>query len=248
VDLRRTAAIRGASRPRSVLTVPRSGRRAPRRRRRDCSGTDGFWSVRLPGRPFSRALARVSLVSTLIAVPAVMRIAGEVRPYFTTWISLVGLLGAVSAFAPLVGRWTTTRPAVRGAAGLALVAGLGFALSLVGRPLVRDSQFSQARAVSDAVIAVLRQRGTRRPQVTIQTRSPELFFAASAILLQMQKSGIPFAVNRPWWNFFGDRWRPTGTEDDVLAFKQRPTTGGPAPIVCTLTRDNAIELCIFAGP
>src|SRR5215831_10265418 len=32
-----------------------------------------------------------------------------------------------------------------------------------------------------------------------------------------------------------------------LAFKQRPTTGGPAPIVCTVTRDNAIELCIFAG-
>ena len=46
-------------------------------------------------------------------------------------------------------------------------------------------------------------------------------------------------------------WRPLadlpGTEDDVLAFKQRPTTGGPAPIVCTVTRDNAIELCIFAG-
>jgi len=36
--------------------------------------------------------------------------------------------------------------------------------------------------------------------------SPELFFAVSAILLKMQKSGIAFALNRPWWNFFGDRW------------------------------------------
>jgi hypothetical protein len=206
-----------------------------------------FWSVRLRDRPFSCALARVSLVSTLIAVIAVMRIVGEVRPYFTTWISLVGLLGAVSAVAPLVSRWTTTRPEVRGAAALALVAELGLTVSLLGRPPVRDSQFPPARPVSDAVIAVLHQRGARRPQVNIQTGSPDLFFAASAIFLQMQKSGIAFAVNRPWWNFFGDRWRPNGTEDDVLAFKQRPMTVGPAPIVCTLTRDNAIELCIFAG-
>ena len=202
----------------------------------------GFWSLRLRERPFARALARVSLACTLAAVAAVMRASGEVRPYLTTWISVVGLVGAVGAFAPLVSHWAALRPGLRAAAGLALVVGIGFALSLVGRPLVRDSQFAPARAASEAVIAALRQRGTRRPQVTIQTGSPELFFGASAVLLQMHKSGIAFAVNRPWWNFFGERWLPNGAEDGALAFRMSPTPGGPAPIACA--RTDRSELCI----
>jgi hypothetical protein len=119
---------------------------------------------------------------------------------------------------------------------------LALAAALVGRPVVRDSEVAGANSVSDAVVEELRRLGSQRAQVTIQTRSPELFYVASAVLLQMHKRGVAFTVDRPWWNFFGERWRPTGTEDVALDFHAGRRTTGPPPLVCSGT--GAAPLCI----
>lgn len=200
-----------------------------------------WWSLRPSHHPYLRALARVCLSTTAVAVLAVMRVTGEVRPYVTTWISMVGTLGALAAVVPLFPRNTIARPAARGLAATGLVAGVALAFALVGRPLVRDSQFPPARAMSDRIVSVLRQRGTRRSQVVIQTGSPELFYAASAVLLQMHKSGVAFAVDRPWLNFFEDRWRPNGIEDDTLDFRM-VTPRDDLAIVCS--KAEIARLCV----
>ena len=200
----------------------------------------GYWSVRLRDRPFIRALAIICLAGTAAAVPAVMRIAGEVRPYLTTWISMVGTLGAlaaVAAVAPLV-----PTPSRLQARTLVLPAGLALALALAGRPLVHDSEFPPAAALAETVTKELARLGSRRPQVTIQTQSPELFYGASAVLLQMHKRGVAFAVDRPWWNFFGDRWLPTGDEDQRVAFRVGRQADRVGPVGCAMS--GGVELCI----
>jgi hypothetical protein len=120
------------------------------------------------------------------------------------------------------------------------------AVALVGRPLVRDSQFQAAKSISDAVRAELLESGVHRPHVEIQTRSPELFYAASAVLLQIHKAGVVFSVDRPWWNFFGERWRPSGREDGLLDFRAGQPSGGPPAFMCA--PNGASELCASIVP
>ena len=195
----------------------------------------GLWSLRLRDRPFTRALAQVSLACTAAAVVAMMRVSGEIRPYLTTWISMVGLIGTIAALAPL-SRFLpdpSLPPAARATARLALPVGLAIAVAMAARPAVYDSRYPAARLVSDAVVKELARRGRRRPQVKIQTRNPDLFYGASAVLLQMHKRDVAFAVDRPWWNFFGERWLPTGQEDEVLDFHAGPRPGAAPPLVCS---------------
>src|SRR5262249_28428660 len=146
-----------------------------------------------------------------------IRPTGGAGPPAATGFARVGPLARLAAVAPLLpGTMAARLP--RGVASGVLLVELAIVVSLAGRPLVHDSQFPPARAMSDSIVDVLRQRGAHRPQLIIQTGSPELFYAASAVLLQMHKRGPDFAVERPWWNFFEERWRPTGAEDDTLDF------------------------------
>jgi hypothetical protein len=205
-------------------------------------GLLGFWSVRLRDQPFFRALARVCLACTIVAVPATTRVVGDIRPYLTAWISMVGVVGSLAAIGPLLASRRLALPIVREQGALILAAGLAMAVAFVGRPLVRDSQFQPARSVGDAVRAELVASGIHRPHVEIQTRSPELFYAASAVLLQLHKAGVAFSVDRPWWNFFGERWRPSGGEDGLVGFRVGRPSGAPPAFTCA--PNGASEMCV----
>ena len=205
-------------------------------------GLLAFWSVRLREHPFFRALACICLACTIVAVSATTRVSGEIRPYLTAWISMVGVIGSLAAIGPLLASRRLALPIGCEQGALILAAGLAIAVSLVGRPLVRDSQFQPARSVGDAVRAELLKSGVHRPHVEIQTQSPELFYAASAVLLQMHKAGVAFSVDRAWWNFFGERWRPSGGEDGLLDFHDGRPSGAPPAFVCA--PNGASDLCV----
>jgi hypothetical protein len=111
---------------------------------------------------------------------------------------------------------------------------------------VHDSQFQPARSVSDAVKAELLESGVHRPYVAIQTGSPELFYAASAVQLQLHKAGVAFSVDRVWSNFFGERWRPSGREDGQLEFHAGRPSGAPPALVCV--PNGASDLCVWLVP
>jgi hypothetical protein len=207
-----------------------------------------FWSIRLRGSSFLGALACVCLACTFVAVLATTRVSGEIRPYVTAWISMIGVMGTLAATGPLL---TSRRLALsinRDHGALILAVVLAIAVALVGRPLVQDSQFPPARSVSDAVRAKLLESGVHQPHVTIETGSPELFFAASAVLLQLHKAGVAFSVDPVWLNFFGERWDASGLEDGLLEFHPGRPAGAPPALACA--PNGAGELCVWlvAGP
>ena len=206
-------------------------------------GLLAFWSVRLREPSFFRALACVCLVCAIVAVLATTRVSGEIRPYLTVWISMVGVIGWLAAVGPVLASRGPALPIGREQGALALAVGLAIAVSLVGRPLVQDSQFQPARSVSDAVRTGLLEHAVHRPHVTIQTGSPELFYAASAVLLQMHKAGVAFSVDDVWLNFFGERWQPSGREDSLLEFQAGRPSGTPPALLCV--PNGASELCVW---
>jgi hypothetical protein len=209
-------------------------------------GLLAFWSLRLGEPSFFRALACVCLACSIVAVMATTRVSGEIRPYVTAWISMVGVMGSLAAIGPVLASRGLALPIGRDQGALILAVGLAIAVALVGRPLVQDSQFQPARSVSDAVRAALLESGVHRPHVAIQTGSPELFFAASAVLLQLHKADVAFSVDRVWLNFFGERWHPSGREDGLLEFHARRPSGTPPALVCV--PNGASDLCVWLVP
>jgi hypothetical protein len=210
-------------------------------------GLLAFWSVRLREPSFFRALACVCLVCTIVAVLATTRVSGEIRPYMTAWISMIGVMGSLAAIGPVLTSPRLALPIGRDQSALILALGLAIPVAaLVGRPLVLDSQFQPARSVSDAVRAKLLESGVHRPHVAIQTGSPGLFYAASAVLLQLHKADVAFSVDPVWSNFFGERWQPTGREDGLLEFRAERPSGAPPPLVCV--PNGASELCVWLVP
>jgi hypothetical protein len=209
-------------------------------------GLLAFWSVRLREPSFFRALACVSLACTIVAVLATTRVSGEIRPYVTAWISMVGVVGSLAAIGPVLTSRGLALPIGRDQGALILAVGLAIPVALVGRPLVHDSQFQPARSVSDAVRTELLASGVHRPHVVIQTGSPELFYAASAVLLQLHKADVAFSVDRDWLNFFGERWHPSGREDGLLEFHAGRPSGAPPALVCV--PNGASDLCVWLVP
>ena len=205
-------------------------------------GLLAFWAVRLRTRSFLGALACVCLGCTMMAVLATTRVSGEIRPYVTAWISMVGLLGSLAAIGPLLMSRGLALPIGRDLGTLILAVGLAIPVALVGRPLVLDSQFPTARSVSDAVKLTLLESGVHRPHVEIETGSPELFYGASAVLLQLHKAGVQFSVDPVWLNFFGERWQPSGREDGLLHFQSARPAGAAPALVCV--PNGASELCV----
>jgi hypothetical protein len=216
------------------------------------AGLLALLAARPSAAPFTRALARVCLAGMLVSVPAVMRITTEVRPYMIIWISGIGAVGLLPILSALLAYL------LRGVAAdahrerrLARIATLLLALSLATPvalapfPARGQSQFPAAREMSDAIVERLRRRGARRAQVKItpgESEPGDVFFGAAAILLQLHKSGIAFAVERDWWNFFGDRWLPTGDEDALIDFYlERPGRARP-PLICRPSGDH--RLCV----
>jgi hypothetical protein len=209
-------------------------------------GLLAFWSVRLRAPSFFRALACVCLACTIVAVLATTRVSGEIRPYVTAWISMVGVMGSLAAIGPVLASRGLALPIGRDQGAFILAVGLAIPVALVGRPLVQDSQFQPARSVSDAVRAELLESGVHRPHVAIQTGSPELFYAASAVLLQLHKADVAFSVDRAWLNFFGERWHPSGREDGLLEFHAWRPSGAPPALVCV--PNGASDLCVWLVP
>jgi hypothetical protein len=205
-------------------------------------GLLAFWSLRLREQPFFRALAAVCLACTIVAVLAVTRVAGEIRPYVTAWISMVGLMGSLAAIGPLLASRRLSLRIDRDRAAAILAVGLAIPVACVGRPLVLDSQFPAARSIGDAVTVELRRAGITRPHVAIETGSPGLFYGASAVLLQLHKAGIPYSVDDVWLNFFGDRWRRSGGEDGLLEFHAARRRGALPPLICAPNGDG--EVCV----
>ena len=160
-------------------------------------------------------------MSSLIAFVATTRIQGHIADHEVFWMSALGVLNVslvVGAAATAIGDAARTRPAQRplavtvGCVCMFLVAAIS-GVREMRNVLERSSQSADDRAVDALVVAVhqsLSDTGARRPLFAIE---PSAWYTAAGALLQIDKAGIPFAVDDRWTTMFGESFAPTGRED-----------------------------------
>ena len=178
------------------------------------------------GRRFGAALAALIVVAAMTALWSVTRIEDAIVDHEVFWMSGFGVLGT----AVLLDAVMAAGGERRGRASPRVTATLcGLAVCLVGvvgvvqLRLVTNRTFSPRpqQAAAAALAEALKQRqrvSAGRPLVRIEQ---DVWPVAAGVLLNLQKSGVPFAVEDDWLPMFSDIAAATGRETEVIEIAGR---------------------------
>jgi hypothetical protein len=178
------------------------------------------------GRRFGAAMAALLVVASIVALWSVTRIDDAIVDHEVFWMSGLGVLGtavlldaALAAGGDRRGRASPRVTAVLCGLAVGLVAVIG----LVQLRLAANRTFSpnpqQAAAAVLAEAVKQRMAGAAgRPIVKIEQ---DVWPVAAGVLLDLQKSGVPFAVEDDWLPMFTDAAAATGRETEVLEITGR---------------------------
>lgn len=155
----------------------------------------------------------LSAGASLVALWSATRIEPPMSDHFTFWIAALGVadLAAVVALAP----WTPAVEPIAVVAAAAIVAGLG--VREVSR--AADGTFAitsnapSAPNFATSIRAYLAAQQVRRPLFRIDQ---EQWWLAAAILAELDREGVDYAVEPDWMPMFPDRFATNGTEDAEL--------------------------------
>lgn len=180
------------------------------------------------GRRFGAALPALLVVASITALWSAMRIQDAIVDHAVFWISGFGVLGtAVLLHAAMAAggerRGKASPRVTSGLCGLAVC--LVVALGVFQLRLITDQTFSpRPQQVAAAALAeALKRRvsdvtGAGRPLVRIEQ---DVWPVAAGVLLNLQKSGVPFAVDDDWLPMFTDAAATTGRETEVIEITGR---------------------------
>ena len=178
------------------------------------------------GRRFGASLGALIVVGAITALWSATRIGDAIIDHEVFWMSGLGVLGTAvlldAAMAAGGERRGRASPRVTAAlCGLAVclvaVIGVGQLRLLVDRTFSPRPQ----QAAAAALAAALKQRLTSeagRPLVRIEQ---DVWPVAAGVLLDLQKSGVPFAVEDDWLPMFSDIAAATGRETQVIEITGR---------------------------
>jgi hypothetical protein len=154
--------------------------------------------------PSLAALAVLAAAEFLVALFSIREIRDEIYSYLVLWISTVGFLIALVAAAWLsrgLGGGARIRGAVTIVAGaglVCLVIGVG---SAFGRAEIFPSRDVDVERLAREVEGQLAERHVHRPVVEIA--SNPAWPAALAVVLDLEKHGVPVAVDKNWLYMVG---------------------------------------------
>ena len=183
----------------------------------------GVWAVRR-GRRFEAALAAVLLCGSVVSLWSVTRIVGDIADHEVYWMSALGTLGLGAAAASLASA-ISERESGRGlsrrwlgaASWLPVVLAVGLGVKSLGwpgePPLVVRNDDRIVRALSDGIRAYLRESGARKPLVRMDVMS---WGFTAGIVLQLERAGVPLAVEDGAVSLFSDAVAIDGREDVEL--------------------------------
>ncbi|HEX7137949.1 MAG TPA: hypothetical protein VF219_08895, partial [Vicinamibacterales bacterium] len=164
---------------------------------------------------FEAWLLLMCAAAATVAFLATTRIQGDIVDHEIFWMSGIGVL-VVSAVA---GSATALTGHGRRAVRVAPTAGVlaWFAVAFVGAEGMRHV-LERRRTLDDHAVDVLFEQietyratsGVRKPRFEIE---PPVWPVAAGALLQIDKTGMPFAVGERWAPMFGERFAATGRED-----------------------------------
>jgi hypothetical protein len=176
----------------------------------------GIWSW-LANRWFQARLAALLLAGTAIALWSATRIERSILEYQVFWISALGLLNAALVVESLVDvsarRARLATMSFTKVAGAVLMAGCA-AVGVWRLSEVREQSFVESdemdaiRTVSRDVEAYLGAESAK-PVFFIDQPAWDL---AAGVFLQLQKAGVPFAVEESWLDMFTTVVAPKGDE------------------------------------
>jgi hypothetical protein len=169
------------------------------------------------------ALAGLLAFASVAALWSVTRIEDDLVDHAVFWMAGLGVLGAAvlidAAATPLLRRW---RPSVRVAAVVcgalwlaAAAAGFQQMRVVVSRSYRPGIEQLAARRLTDALREWMSARDIGKPLVRIDQPT---WGIAAGVLLQLQKQGVPFAVERDWISMFTPAVAAAGDETSILTF------------------------------
>ncbi len=172
---------------------------------------------------FQLALRGLLLLASLVALWSVTCVEEDIADHAVFWISGIGVLNA----AVLV-EWAVAafrRPRSLGVRGAALVCAFLWIVAaaigvqqlrvVVSRSFRPATEQLAARRLSDALKGYMDNHDIGKPLVKIDQPA---WGIAAGVLLQLQKQGIPFAVEKDWISMFTAAVAPEGDETSVLTF------------------------------
>ena len=201
---------------------------AAARRRRD-DGTSGlFW------------LALAGIVASLVSG---LRIVGEVHGYLLLFVSAVGFAGwtglALAGARPFEERGRGRAVGVA-CAVVAVLCTVSNARGLAQQQPVPIETKESVRTFTAALKSHLAAEGIKRPLVRLSEGEP--WVPAAGTLLELERTGVEYAVEEDWTVMFGRNRRPNGTEDGTVWFVEK----APAPDLRLLAESGKTKL--YAAP
>jgi hypothetical protein len=172
------------------------------------------------GRRFQVALSGLLLVGAMMALWSVTRIEDAIVDHEVFWISGLGVLATATLLdAGISALWRRRIPArlsfAACAGGVCVIGALGVhqLLLVTDRTFMPSPEQVAAATLGEALNRHVRSMNVR-PFVKIDQ---DTWPVAAGVLLNLQKSGLPFAVAADWLPMFTERAAATGRETEVVA-------------------------------
>jgi hypothetical protein len=172
------------------------------------------------GRRFQVALSGLLLVGAMMALWSATRIEDAIVDHEVFWISGLGVLATATLLdAGISALWRGLMPArlsfAACAGGVCVIGALGVHQLFLAtdRTFVPSPQQVAAATLGEALNRHVRSMNVR-PFIKIDQ---DTWPIAAGVLLNLQKSGLPFAVDADWLPMFTERAAATGHETEVVA-------------------------------
>ena len=189
------------------------------------------------------ALSWLALAGAAASLFSGLRIVGEAHTYllaFALAVSLAGWTALALSVLRLFEERGRSRAAPVVCAVVAVLCAISNARALVKDPPIPAAPKESVRVFADALRAHLTAQGIRRPLVRLSEGEP--WVPAAGALLELERSGIDYAVDEDWTVMFGRARRATGAEDGTVWFVET----APAPGFTLLAESGKTKL--YAAP
>jgi hypothetical protein len=157
--------------------------------------------------------AGAALLSSAVALWSATRIEGEVSDHFAFWMAAIGIADLATVVALLPVRARVVRAAAIAAATLVAIAGLREVQRAAGGTFAITADAPSAPNFAASIRQYLGTHHVIRPLFRIDQ---DQWWLAAAILLELDREGVVYAVEDDWKTMFPDRFAPNGSEDAEL--------------------------------
>lgn len=100
------------------------------------------------------------------------------------------------------------------------------------------------KTISENLQQALRTAGVKRPLITMEGDAP--WILAAAVVLELDRGRLPFAIDEKWRPMFGHGYARDGREDAVVLFAD----GGPSERrgATLVARADAVTVWLLRAP